>query len=503
LSASEADAPDVDAKSATLLAIRNALTLGGALILTWSIALGIRVVLPRHLGPVLFGTLNFAEAFSATCFVVLGLGIDQYVRKEVAVHPEHASDFYGGVTVARLILTAFIFGFIALVMSLTHRPVEVRNVVYLYAATQLMVTANTTLGALLHAKGRVRGMSALSVATKIVWAAGVLWAVAVNAGLWAYGAAYFASEAIEVVALSWLAKAHLRLVFRVDVAATKVMLVSSLPYAVTAIATTAYLKLDVSLLEFSAGSREVGLYGASSAVAGLTLLLTPIIGWVLTPMLARAAARSQEELFKHVCRSMELILSVAIPASLLINLGADFLIHVIFGAVYARAAMALRVQSLMFVLTYVAIVYGMTMIMREKAWKFAWISLGGLVVNSVLNLVFLQFSVAWLGEGGGGTGCAVAMLGTEIFVTLWMGTALKGRAFDARSIGTVAKSLAICGVVVGAHVMLASIGPARLAVDGVLYLVLAILVGALRPREMLGTIREAVKRRPQEAGAAG
>ncbi len=503
MSASEADVPDVDAKSATLLAIRNALTLGGALLLTWSIALGIRVVLPRHLGPVLFGTLNFAEAFSATCFVVLGLGIDQYVRKEVAVRPEHASDFYGGVTVARLILTLGIFGFIAVVMSLTHRPAEVRNVVYLYAATQLVGTANTTLGALLHAKGRVRGMSALSVATKIVWAAGVLWAVAVNAGLWAYGLAYFASEAIEVVALSFLAKTHLRLVFRVDYAATKAMLISSLPYAVTAIATTAYLKLDVSLLEFSAGSREVGLYGASSAVAGLTLLLTPIIGWVLTPMLARAAARSQEELFRHVCRSMELILSVAIPASLLINLGADFLIQMIFGAVYAHAAMALRVQAIMFVLTYVAIVYGMTLVMREKAWAFAWISLGGLVVNVVLNLVFLQFSVAWLGEGGGGMGCALAMLGTEIFVTLWMGASIKGRAFDARSIGTVAKSLAICAVVVGAHVLLVAIGPARLAVDGVLYLVLAILVGALRPREMMTTIREAVKRRPQDAGASG
>jgi O-antigen/teichoic acid export membrane protein len=503
VSASEADAPDVDARSATLLAIRNALTLGGALIMTWSIALGIRVVLPRHLGPALFGTLNFADAFSATCFVVLGLGIDAYIRKEVAVRPEHASDFYGGVTVARLVLTVGIFAFIALVMGLTHRPAEVRLVVYLYAATQLMVTANATLSALLHAKGRVRGMSALSVLTKVVWAAGVLWAVAVNAGLWAYAVSYFASEAIETVALSRLAKVHLQLAFRVDYAATRAMLVSSLPYAIAAIATTAYLRLDVSLLEFSAGSREVGLYGASSAVAGLTLLLTPLIGWVLTPMLARAAARSQEELFRHVCRSLELVLSVAIPASLLINLGADFLIHLIFGAVYAKAAMALRVQSIMFVLTYVAVVYGMTLVMRERAWAFTWISVAGLAVNLVLNLVFLRFSLSWLGEGGGGTGCAAAMLATEIFVTILMGVSIKGPTFDGRSLATIVKSLAVCAVVIVAHQMLAAIGPLRLAVDGLLYLVLAIAVGALRPREMISTIREAVRRPSQEAATPG
>jgi O-antigen/teichoic acid export membrane protein len=502
VSATGAEAPDVDARSATLLAIRNALTLGAALLMTWSIALGIRVVLPRHLGPVNFGVINFADAFSTTCFVVLGLGIDQYIRKEVAVRTEHASDFYGGAILFRLLITAGIFGFIALIMGVTHRPAEVRQVVYLYAATQVMVTANATLSALLHAKGRVRGMSALSVATKVVWAGGVLWAVAADAGLWAYAVSYFASEAIETVALSYLAKAHLGLRFRVDIRATRAMLVASIPYAVTAITTTAYTRLDVSLLEFSAGSREVGLYGASCAVAGLTLLLTPLIGWVLQPMLARAAARSKDELFKHACRSMELILSIAVPASLLINLGADFLIHLIFGAIYAKATMSLRVQSTIFVLTYVAMVYAMVLVMRERAWALAWISAAGLVVNATLNLVFLRYSVAWLGEGGGGTGCAAAMLCTEVFVTVCMAATIQGSAFDRRGVASLAKSLGICGVVVVVHRVIPAPDIVRLLVDAVLYLVLAIAVGALRPKEMIDTVREAIRRKKGQASEA-
>ena len=72
-----------------------------------------------------------------------------------------------------------------------------------------------------------------------------------------------------MVALSWLAKKHVGLAFHVDMAATKRMLVSSLPYYLTAIATTAYGKLDVTLvLEFTVGSKEVGLYGAASTLAG-------------------------------------------------------------------------------------------------------------------------------------------------------------------------------------------------------------------------------------------
>jgi O-antigen/teichoic acid export membrane protein len=493
---SRPDAPDVDARSAVFLAIKNAFTLGGALIFTWSIGLSIRVVLPRNLGPTLFGSLSWAEAFTATFFVVLGLGMDQYIRKEVSVRPEIVSDFYGGGFLVRALMTLGLFAIIGTILHFTHRSAEVSAAVALYACAQFVVAANSTLGAMLHAKGRVRGMSALSVATKVVWAGGVLWAIAAHARLWGYAASYLASEAIELFALTWLARKHLGLAFRIDPAATKGMLLSSAPYYLGSIAMTAYAKLDVTLLEFEAGSKEVGLYGAASTLAGLTLLITPIIGWVLTPMLARAADRSRAELYEHVCRSMELILTVAIPASLIINLGADVWIHVVFGSAYASATTALRVLSTMFVLTYVAIVFAMTLVMIGRAWTLTWVSVAGLVVNAGLNLLFVRYSVSVLGEGGGGTGCAAARLGTEIFVSTCMALAIGRGAFDRRSISTVVRSLLVYGVVAVAHALLRPLGPGRLMVDGVLYVALAIGVGALRPKEMLSTVRQALRPAP-------
>src|ERR1019366_8197822 len=121
------------------------------------------------------------------------------------------------------------------------------------------------------------------------------------------------SESVETVVLWALARRHLGLKFRVEIAATRAMLLASLPYYLTLFATTAYGKLDVSLLEFMGSTEEVGWYGAANAVAGLTLLATPLIGWVLMPMFARAAARSQEEFYEQIRRSMELVLTVASP----------------------------------------------------------------------------------------------------------------------------------------------------------------------------------------------
>jgi O-antigen/teichoic acid export membrane protein len=486
-------------RSAIFLAIRNALTLGGALILTWSIGLAMRVVIPRHLGPTAFGTINWADAFTLTFFSLLSLGLDPYIRKEAPVRPEIVSEFYGGAVIVRGAMTCGLLATIGVILHFTHRSLDVAALVMLYAIAQLAVISNATLGAMLHAKGRVRGMSALSVATKVIWAVGVLWAIAANARLWAYGAAYLASEAVEVVVLTKLAGRHLGLVFRVDTAATKAMLKSSLPYSVAGIATAIYGTLGATLLEFTAGSKEVGLYGAASTLANLTLLMTPILGWVLTPMLARAGTISRAAVFEHVSRTMELVLTIAIPASMLINLGADVWIRVVFGAPFTHAALALRVMSSLFVLTYMAIIYSGTLVVIERAWAITWISVAGVVVNATLNLVFVHYSASLLGEGGGGAGCAAAMLGTEIFVTAYMAVVAGREAFDRRCARTVGRGLLVYLVVAGVHVLLARLGPARLAVDGILYVALAMAVGALRPKEMLSTVREALRSSPERA----
>src|SRR5512138_3772762 len=88
------------------LAFRNAFKVSASLLVTWGIALGVRLVLPRHLGPAAYGDFSFADAFSATFFVALAFGVDGYVYRAVSVHPEHASDFFGTIALLRVVAAA-------------------------------------------------------------------------------------------------------------------------------------------------------------------------------------------------------------------------------------------------------------------------------------------------------------------------------------------------------------------------------------------------------------
>jgi len=477
----------------TLLATRNALKLGGSLFITWGVAIAMRLLLPRYLGPDRFGALSSADAFATTFFVALGLGVNVYVRKRVSVETSHASDFIGGTFVLRVALSAAIFAVMALVMGWSGQPAAVRAVVYLFALAQFFVHTNATLSALLHARGTVGGMSVLAVATKVGWAAGVALAVATGAGLWGFALAFLLPEAIESLALFALARRDAGLLFRVDTGATRATLLFSLPYFLNDFATSAYGKLDLALLAALGGPREAGWYAAASAIAGLTLLATPLIGWVLMPLLARAAARSEDELFARIRSSTSLILGVAIPAALLVCLGADLCVSVVFGEAFAPAALALRILAVTFVVTYVAIVQAISLLMLDHPWTLTGISVAGLAVNVGLNLLLIPPSLRHLGAGGGGAGCALAMLGTEVFVASAMISTVGRRAFDRGGLAVVVKSLAACAVAVVVDRLSAGLGWARLALDAAAYAACALATGAVNPREIADLLGAAAR----------
>jgi len=496
----------IEARAETLLAFRNVLKLGGSLLFTWGVAIVMRLVLPRYLGPARFGMLTFADAFTAAFLIALSLGVDVYARKHVSVRPEHASDFFGGTLIIRAVLALALVGVMSVVLGLTHRPAEVRHLVYILALAQFLLNGNLTLSAFLQSKGSVGGLSLISATAKIVWAVGLLCAIALRAGLWAYALAYVASEALKGVALLVLAHRHLGLVVRVDVSATKGMLVASLPYYLTVFATTAYAKLDLALVGVLGSDTEVGWYAAAGAIAALTLMLAPLLEWVLMPTFARAAARSHDELYERMRWATNIVLAIAVPASLLVNVGADLLVRTLFGAPYAQAALALRILTTTFVLTYINIIYAMALTMLERAWTLTLISIGGLVVNVGLNALLIPRGLVLVGEGGGGASAALALLGTEIFVCLTMLRVVGRQAFDRPTTRMLLKSLLACGVVFVVDHVVSRLGWARVAIDGSLYVALALATGALSVRNATKVVtvalssRSRARRAPDQRG---
>jgi O-antigen/teichoic acid export membrane protein len=475
------------------VALSNAIKIGGSLIATWTVALAVRFVLPRQLGPELYGVYNFSDAYAASFLVVASLGIETYVQKEIPVRSDHASDFLGGILALRLTLGAALIALMAAILHLGGRPPEVRVVVYLFAIGQLFLLANATFSALLHARGTVNGLSVATVLTKLLWGGGILLAVATRSGLIGLAGAFAFAEATKSFALLALCRKHLALEIRLDLAATRRVVICSFPFFVTTVAITLFNKLDGTLIGFLANDREVGWFGLASNLSQLALLMTPLVGSVLLPLFSRVAARSEEQLDQVMRRSLETILTVAVPASLALGLGADVWIRLVGGAEYTPAVLALRILSPVFVLTYVAMFCANSLYLTRRSWRVTWVCIGGLLVNAMLNVALIRPLLGALGPGGAGVGAAVASIATEVFTCGLLVLSIGRRMFDARLVSTTGKLLGVCAAVIALDRACASLGPSRLLLDVVAYCALALKTKAVRIDEICQVANTAIK----------
>ena len=94
-----------------------------------------------------------------------------------------------------------------------------------------------------------------------------------------------------------------------------------------------------------------------------------------------------------------------------------------------------------------------------------------------------------LGPGSTGMGVAMALTARELVIVLVFLALLGKSALDRRNVLATVKSIAVCAAVIAAHRVMSGLGPVRLALDALLYAVLAVAVGILRPRDVLAVLK--------------
>lgn len=477
------------ARSDVATTMRNALTLGGSLVLTLGIGFGVRIALRRYLGPTVIGPVNFADAFTTTSFVFLGLGVDLYVRKIVPVALEGANEFIGTIFAIRAAMAAAVFLMMGAVLSWMGQPPEVRALVWAYGAAQVCMSYNLTLTALLQSARTIDGLSALNVVAKLMWAAGFIVTMVFELPLIGIPLSVLFAELTKLVVGYWLARKHVKLRLTIDWSRLGPVLRASFPFYVNAVALVIVNRFDVNVLRMQSTSEEIGLYSAAAELGQMTFMLVPMLGGVVMPLFARMQTRGQAEYHELLRRTLELILVLAFPPSLAIAAGADVWVQLLLGDQYAASAWALSILGPTFLLTYVAVVLGIALNLGGGAWTVTITSLMSMVVNPLLVLALVHLSQDW-GPGGAGAACAMAAVSTETLVVLVMLWRLGPMVFDGRLLKMVGKTVLACVVVMLVdRLLLRGLGAARLLIDALVYAGLVLAMGAVSISESVALMK--------------
>jgi O-antigen/teichoic acid export membrane protein len=400
-----------------------------------------------------------------------------------------------------MLVVALLLGEQLFIMAL-HKPTDLQRTVFVFGIAQLATVNANTFATLLHAARTVGKLAILNVATKLFWASSVAVALVIGAPLELLALAFLLSESLRCLVNFIVARKRLELELVIDGAATRRALRAALPFYINSTAVLLYAKIDVTIMAMQLPDEEVGWYGTATSIAGITFILTPLFSSVLMPQLARAVTKGTDELYSMLRRSLELLCVISIPISLATGLGADLAIGTIFGPPFVPAALALRVLSPIFVLTYVAMLGSTCLVLTGRGWTATTISILSIFLNATLNQFLLRPGMRLFGHGGGGTTAAALSVFTELVVSCAFLIAMGRGVFDRKNVLILLKCALGCIVAIGCHVLFAPLGAARLIVDVIAYGVVVVVTGAVEPRSFARTIHQAWVTRNSPSGLA-
>ena len=482
---------------------RNAVKLFLAMMLTWTVAALVRFLPARFIGPARFGELNFADSMSQSFFTFIDLGITTYMLREIPVRPKHASDFWGGLLVARVVASVFLYIAMAWTMAADHCSHELQLAAAIFAFGQFAITYSTSIGGLLQAMAQVDRLAVANVLSKVLWGVVTVAALVVAKYVPYYlpilAVPLVISELAKIAILYPEAKRAVGLEFRIDVQATKIALLGSLPFFISNAAVNLGGTLNGTVLGFIITDwQELGWFRAAQNLASLTMFLSPLLQWVLMPLLARAKARSSDEVYEIVRRTNEGLVLAVTPITLLASLGANLWIRIAYKSAFDPAAVVLQIWSLGFILIYIAMTLSTLLVMTGHSWSVSLISLGSLPARPILVWILAPYCARHLGPGGAALGAAFSDLFTMIGIVCVHFIPLGRRAIDKRFLLTSVKTIVVAALVIALdRFVLRPIGYARLVVDLLAYVVLAFALGAAKVGEVVRVVKSLRARRSQ------
>lgn len=377
-------------------ALLNAAQLGGSLLLTWTLSLVGRFLLPNLLGREEFGQLAFIEGIAVLTMAVMAFGVADYVRKEVSVDRRLGQRIIRPVRwiqiLAGLVLTA-LFGLAMLATSGSEQAL----VAVAFGLAQMTIVLGQMDSAYLQAVHEVRAVSVSNIATKIVWFIVLIAILGAGAELLALPVALLVSETIRVVWLQRAVRKEFGVGESVPVRELRPVLYGSVPHFFNAL-NVLFLTYSIRIIVGLFSSKDaVGLLSTAELGVAVPLLLTPVLGWVSVPYLAalRGGGPSEDDeepapvseedsqrMWTNVRQVVDLLTPGLVAVGIALFAVSDPVMELLFSEDFATAGPAFAFLALAVPLTYFTQLVGGAFIADDRSWQ-----------NTKVNLYTMLFVV--------------------------------------------------------------------------------------------------------------
>jgi len=386
----------------------------GWLMLGKILSLIVGIFIAKFLGPHDFGDLSFATSFTAIIAAVGTLGLDSFVIREILDQPGKRDEILGTSFWMRLGVSLFIVPASVLIYILFRSFAEKQGteltLVVTFCASALFFKSFNIIDS--YFQSQVRSKVVVQVQNICLIISSL---IKISFVLLKLPLVYFAFAlvidgimlAIGLVIIYHRENLHVRnWVFNPSRA--KSLLSQSWPLILSAVMVTLYMQIDILMLKSFTGSTEAGIYSAAARISEAWYFIPIAIVTSVFPAIIHARKTDPARYQKRLQNLYDLLVIISLPVALVVSLGADTFIQVLYGDKFDGAGIMLSIHIWSGIFVFLGSASGQYLLAEGFTVISLYRTALGAMVNIALNL--------WLIPLYGGLGASIATL-IAYFVT--------------------------------------------------------------------------------------
>ncbi|MDQ3777657.1 MAG: oligosaccharide flippase family protein [Actinomycetota bacterium] len=376
-------------------------------------------VLTRHLGVGTYGDYVIVMVYISFFSLVFDWGIPTMVARELP-RTERPAQLLGTALAVRLALALPVAVLAAAVAFLVYGGGDDRRArfgILVALPTIVAIAVTTTLSALFQVRLRMDLVAVGELVSQTLAFGLILAFVALDRSFYELVLATVIGSTLNAALVLLFGRRLGRFTPTFDLAAWARLVRLALPLGLAIVITTIYFRADALLLSLLKPSVDVGIYGvAYRFFEVVTTLPIFFLGPVFPLMSAAVARRSAPELAGLLQRSFDVLLIAAVGVVAATMAVAPEVVRLIAGESFDDAATPLRVLIVGAGMMFFNSLFALTLVALDRQRVVLLLSTATLVVNVVLNLVFIpEYSynaaavIATLSQTASAVGAAVVV----------------------------------------------------------------------------------------------
>lgn len=339
----------------------------------------------RYLGPEGYGKLAYVFAFLAFFQVLVSLGLDSIVVRDISRDPSRADLLLGTTLVLRVVAGLAIWT----IGSATAWLVADQESAKLFAlcAAGLAFQSSDTVDLWFQSRSRSKRTVVSKLSAYIVSSVAKVLCILGEAPL-DFFAFIVALEAILVSVILFLSYRGDSLLrpWRFDRSLVLPMLKESWPILLSGLAIIAYLKADQLMVEHFMGIEALGIYYSAVTLTSLCYFVPVLLNVSAAPFIHRLAANDVDR-FENLMR--QYFLAILVMGGLIVVMLyflAEPLVMLLYGADYVAAVEVVRIHALAVIFIFMGSAQNNWLVARKQANQMLYRSLLTITLGVLLNL---------------------------------------------------------------------------------------------------------------------